>query len=145
MSIYSRVCPKNKYKKTQSVASPRTKHLSMIPIMTFTFELWSPKSIEFTMVYNNMSTKFEEEASNGLVCIRFTAYFHTCPLWPWPLTSKINRVHPLTMVNISAKVWKRNTQRFSLYCVHKLIFIYVHCDLDLWPPKINRVSSSYHG
>ena len=35
----------------------------------------------------------------------------------------------------------RNTQRFSLYHVHKLISIYVHCDLDLWPltSKINRV------
>ena len=27
---------------TQSVASPRTPHLSMIPIVIFTFELWSP-------------------------------------------------------------------------------------------------------
>ena len=85
---------------TQSVASPRTPHLSMIPIMTFTFDLWPPKSIGFTMV--NMSAKFNEEAQNGLVCIWFTAYFHT-PLWPWPLTSKIKRVHPLTMINISAK------------------------------------------
>ena len=40
------------------------------------------KSIGFTMV--NMSAKFDEEAQNGLVGIRFTAYFHTCPLWPWP-------------------------------------------------------------
>ena len=32
-------------------------------------------------------------------------------------------------------------QRCSLYRVHKLISIYVHCDLDLWPltSKINRV------
>ena len=51
----------------------------------------------------NMSAKFDKEAHNGLVCIGFTAFFHTCPLWPWPLTSKINRVHPLTMVNIPAK------------------------------------------
>ena len=85
---------------TQNVASPRAPNLSMIPIMTFTFELWSPKSIVFTMV--NMSTKFNEEAQNE-ICIWFTAYFHTCPLWPWPLTSKINRAHPLTMINISAK------------------------------------------
>ena len=27
------------------------------------------------------------------------------------------------------------TQRFSLYNVYKIISIYVHCDLDLWPPK----------
>ena len=86
---------------TQSVASPRTQHLSMITIVTFTFELWPPKSIGFTMI--NMSAKFDEEAHNGLVSIRFTDYFHICPLWPWPLTSKINRVHPLTKVNISAK------------------------------------------
>ena len=34
-----------------------------------------------------------------------------------------------------------NTQRFSPYHVHKLISIYVHCDLDLWPltSTINRV------
>ena len=31
-----------------------------------------------TMV--NMSDKFDEEAHNGLVCIRFTAYFHMCIL-----------------------------------------------------------------
>ena len=38
-----------------------------------------------------------------------------------------------------SKVWLRNTQRSSLYYVHKLISIYVHCDLDLWPltSKIN--------
>ena len=76
---------------TQSVASPRTPHLSMIlPIMTsFTFELWPPKSIGFTMV--NMSAKFDEEVPNSLVCIRLTAYFHMCPLrlWPWPLTSDL--------------------------------------------------------
>ena len=73
---------------TQSIASPRTPHLSMIPIVTFTFELWPPKLIGFTMV--NMCAKFNEEAQNDLVCIWFTAYFHT-PLWPWPLTSKIKR------------------------------------------------------
>ena len=47
-------------------------------ILTFTFDLWPPKSVRFTMV--NMSAKFDEEAHNGLICIRFTAYFHTCSL-----------------------------------------------------------------
>ena len=47
----------------QSIASPRTPHLSM----------------RFTMV--NMSAKFEEEAHIIFVCIRFKAYFPTCPLW----------------------------------------------------------------
>ena len=34
-----------------------------------------------------------------------------------------------------AQVWWKSTQRFSLYGVHKLISIYVHYDLDLWPSK----------
>ena len=51
----------------------------------------------------HMSAKFDEEAQNVLVCIGFTAYFPKCLLWPWPLTSKINRVHSFTMVNMSAK------------------------------------------
>ena len=74
-------CEKEKEKEnitTQSVASPLTPHLSMITIVTFTFELWPLKLIGFTMI--NMSAKFNEEAHNGLVCIRFKAYFHMCPL-----------------------------------------------------------------
>ena len=47
----------------QSIASLHTPHLSMISIMTFTFELWPPKSIGFTMV--NMYAKFNEEAQNS--------------------------------------------------------------------------------
>ena len=45
------------------------------------------------------------------------------------------------MVNMSAKFDKEMHKGFSLYRVHKLISIYVHCDLDLWPltSKINRV------
>ena len=72
---------------TQSVASPRTPNLSMITIVTFTFEPWPPKSIGFTMV--NMSAKFDVEAHNGLVSIRFKVYLHICPLWPWPMTSDL--------------------------------------------------------
>ena len=48
---------------TQSVASPRTPHLSMITNVAFTFDLLPPKSIGFTMV--NKSAKFDEEAHNG--------------------------------------------------------------------------------
>ena len=120
---------------TQSVASPRTPHLLKIPIMTFTFERWPPKSIGFTMV--NMSAKFDKEAHNGLVCIRFTAFSHTSPLWPWRLTSKINRVHPLTMVNMSAKFDKEiNNGLVSI--MFTSLFPYmsiVTLTFDLWPPK----------
>ena len=37
----------------------------------------------------------------SLLCSQ--AYFHRCPVWPWPLTSKINRQHPLITVNMSCK------------------------------------------
>ena len=45
------------------------------------------------------------------------------------------------MVNMSAKFDKEIQKQFSRYRVHKLISIYTHYDLDLWPPtsKINRV------
>ena len=44
------------------------------------------------------------------------------------------------MANISAK-FDQESQKFSRNRVHKIISIYVHCDLDLWPltPKINRI------
>ena len=58
----------------------------------------------------------------------------------WPLTYKINRAHPLTIANMSAKFDQEAHNGLVLYRVHKLISIYVHCDLDLWPLtfKINR-------
>ena len=118
---------------TQSVASPRTPHLSMIPIVTFTFEMWTPKSIGFTMV--NMSVKFDKEAHNGLVCIGFTAFFHTCPLWPWPpksigsilspwltcLPSLIQEIHNGLVLIVF-------TRLFPYMSIVTLTF-------DFWPPK----------
>ena len=119
----------------KSVASPRTPYLSMIPIVTFTFELWPSKSIGFTMV--NMSAKFIEEVHNGLVCIGFTAYFHTCPLWPWPLTSKINRVHPLTIVNITANFDEEihNGLVSILFTTLLPYMSIVTLTFEIWPPK----------
>ena len=122
---------------TESVASPRTPNLSMIPIVTFMFKLWPPKSIGFTSITYKMSVKFDEEGHNGFVCIRFTAYYHACPLWPWPLTSKINRVHPLTMVNMSAKFYKE-AHNGLVAIVFTSLFPYmsiVTLTFDLWPPK----------
>ena len=104
-------------------------------IVTFTFELWPPKSIGFSMV--NMSAKFDEEEHNGFVCIRFTAYCHTCPLWPWPLTSKINRVHPLTKVHISAK-FDEKIHNGLVSIVFTSLSPYMSImtvTFDLWPSK----------
>ena len=49
----------------------------------------------------NMSAKFDEEAQNSWVSIMFTSLFPYMSIMT--LTSKINRVHPLTMANMSAK------------------------------------------
>ena len=53
----------------------------------------------------NMSAKFDKEAQDRLVAIVFTSLFPYMSIvtLTWPLTSKINRVHPLTMVKMSAK------------------------------------------
>ena len=61
-----------------------------------------------------------------------------CPLWPWPLTSKINRAHPLTIVNISEKFDQEAHNGLVSSCSHA----YFHsCQLWPWPltSKINRV------
>ena len=55
----------------------------------------------------NNSGKFDEEIHNGLVDLyhvhKFISIYVHCDLDLWPLTSKINRVHPLTLANMSAK------------------------------------------
>ena len=90
-------------------------------IVTLTFDLWPQKSIGFILsswwtCLPSLIKKYTTVWS--LSCSQ--AYLHICPLWPWPLTSKINRVHPLIMVNMSAKFDKENMQRFSRYHVHKV-------------------------
>ena len=55
-----------------------------------------------------MSATFDEITveQNGLVSIVFTSwlpYMSIVILTFWPLIPKINRVHPLTMANMSAK------------------------------------------
>ena len=110
--------------------------------VTLTFDLWPPKSIGCILSSRlTCFCKFDKEICNGLVSMVFTSLFPYMSLMTWPLTFKINRVHPLTMVNMFAKSDKENPQRLSLYCVHKLISIDVHCYLDIWPltPKIKTV------
>ena len=48
-----------------------------------------------------MSAKYDKEIHNGLISIMFTSLFPYMSIVT--LTFKINRVHPLTMVNMSAK------------------------------------------
>ena len=67
-------------------------------------DLWPSKSIGFILSpwLTCLPSLIKKSTTvKSLLCSQ--AYFHRCPLWPWPLTSKINRVHPLIMVNMSAK------------------------------------------
>ena len=51
----------------------------------------------------NMSTKFYEEAHNGLVSILFTSLFPYLSIVNLTFDPKNKRVHPLTMANTFAK------------------------------------------
>ena len=66
---------------TQSVAFPRTLHLSMMPILTFNFDLWPPKSIEFIL-------------SPWLTCLPSLMKKHT----QW---FSLYRVHKLISIHVS--------------------------------------------
>ena len=80
------------------------------------------------------------EVTHNLVCIGFKAYFRTCPLWSWPLTSKIIRVNPLTIVNISAK-FDDEIHNGLVSIVFTSLFPYmsiVTLTFDIWPPKSIR-------
>ena len=91
----------------------------------------------------NMSAKFDQEAHNGLVAIVFTSLFPymsivtlTFDLWP---PKSIGFILSPWLTCLPSLIKKYTMVYF--YCVHKVISIYVHCDLDLWPltSKINRV------
>ena len=56
---------------------------------------------------------------------------HICKWFPLVCDLKINRVHPLIMSNLYQD-WSKYIQWFAHYHVHKVIFIFTHCDLDLW-------------
>ena len=113
-------------------------------IVTLTFDLWPPKSIGFILspwltCLPSLIKKYAMVYS--LLCSQ--AYFHICPLWPWPLTSKINRVHPLIMVNTSANfdkeicngvvsiVLTRSTQGRTETCTHARN----HSSVTISPPQ----------
>ena len=89
-----------------------------------TFGLWP------ALILLNMYAKFDGHVHNSSVFIAFRS------LLPYMsiviLTSKINRVHLLTMVNMSAK-FDEDAQNGSVSIVFIRLFleIYVQCDLDL--------------
>ena len=109
-------------------------------IVTLTFDLWPSQSIGFilspwltclpSLIKNR--TRFSCYRVHKLISI-----YHICPLWPWPLTSKINRVHSLTMANSSAK-FDQEAHNSLVAIVFTSLFPYmsiVTLTFDLWPPK----------
>ena len=66
-----------------------------------------------------------------------TRFFYHCPLWPWPLTLKINRCWPLSMGNSHAKF--NEDRKYSVTSRLSIRFFY-HSSLWHWPLtlKINR-------
>ena len=107
-------------------------------IVTLTFDLWPPKSIGFILSLRLTclpSLIKKSTTVKSLLCSQ--AYFHRCPVWPWPLTSDLQnqKVHPLITVNMSCKFDKEICNGLVSSVFHKLISIYVHYDLDLWPSK----------
>ena len=100
-------------------------------IVTLTFDLWPPKSIGCILSSRLTclpSLIKKSTTVKSLLCSQ--AYFHRCPVWPWPLTSKINRVHPLITVNMSCKfddLWPLTSK---INRVHPLITVNMSCKFD---------------
>ena len=114
---------------------------NLIPYMsiaTLTFDLWPQKSIGFILsswltCLPSLTKKYTTVLS--LSCSQ--AYFHICPLWPWPMTSKINRIYRLIMVNMSAK-FDKEICNGVVSIVFTSLFPYMSIltlTFDLWPPK----------
>ena len=122
-----------------------TQRLSLYPVYKLIsiyircdLDLWPPKSIVFIVspwLTSLTSLMKKHTLVKSILCSKYYSIHVKIDLDLWPVTSKINRNNPLTMANMFAKFWWGSAQRFSLYHVHKLIYIYVYCDLDLWPPK----------
>ena len=87
----------------------------------------------------NMSAKFDQEAHYSLVSIMFTSLspYMSIVTLTFDLTSKINTVHPLTMVNMSAK-FDKEIHKGLVSIMFTSLFPYmsiVTLTFDLWLPK----------
>ena len=88
-----------------SVSNVPTRLFPSMSIVTLVFDLRPKNSIGFILsswviclpsLIEMNTTVQSRSCSQG--------FYHKSPWRPWPSTSKINRVHPLTMVNLSTKV-----------------------------------------
>ena len=112
-------------------------------IVTLTLYLWPQKSIGF--ILSPWQTPWQtclpslikkSTMVKSLSCSQ--AFFHICPLWPWPLTSEINRVHSLIILNMSAKYDKEICNGLLVSIMFTSLFPYmsiVTLTFELWPSK----------
>ena len=131
------------------VSNAFTRFLSHKSMLTLTFDLWPPKSIGFILLpclTCLQSLTVKQTTFQSPSCSQ--CYFHIRQLWPWPLhlTSKINRVHPLVIINMSAK-FDEDAHNGSVSIVLTRLLLLksiVALTFDLWPPKsIGFILSSY--
>ena len=99
------------------------------------------------IIMGNICAKTDQNTLISLITIVFIRLF---VLWPWPLISDLQnyRVHPLLLwKNVLSLIKIHLTSLIFIVCVHKVIFIFVYYNLDLWPltSKINRVHALIMG
>ena len=110
--------------------------------MTLTFDLWTPKSIVFILspfsplLTCQPNVRKIKTTVQSLLCSQ--GHFHVCPLWPWLLTLKINRVHPLIIVNMYAK-FNRDTYNGSVSIAFTMFLPYKSIGTLTFDLQINRV------
>ena len=94
----------------------------------------------------NISAKFDKEIHNGLVSIMFTSLFlyMSMVILTLDLTSKINRVHPLTMANMSAK-FDQEEKNYLVAIMFTSLFPNVSIVILTFDLQNQKGPSSYHG
>ena len=117
---------------TQSVSSPRTPHMPKMHIATFIFDLHA-KSIKFILSpWLTCSPSLMKKHMNVHMKKRLRLYrvnklvsnIWLCQLWPWPLTSKIDMVYFLAIVNMSSKFnEEEHIGLVSFVCTSLIVYI----------------------
>ena len=87
--------------------------------------------------------KYRSNSNKGNAKCSIPTHPNISQSWPWPLTPDLEnqRPHSLILGNMYVEFYE-DEQQYDLYGVQKVISIYVHCGLNLWP--LNLKISRYH-
>ena len=124
---------------TQRVASPRTTYLSMMPIVTFTCDLQKQLISSSHHGEHVCQVRWRSTQRISLYTVhKLISIYIYCDLDLWSVTSKINRVYSLTMINMSAK-FDEEAHNGIASIVFTSLFPYMsNVNFDLWPLKSIR-------